>query len=272
MLAGSKTVVESGAALYGGTFDEHCWRSLAPIAHSINTDVYYKLEGDKSSEPLFDFTHESSVEALEIMNEILKTSAANALQPGASDGGVNQTPDEVAFTAQDVAYYVKYQNAPLRMGALWPDPSALRLAALPKAKGGEGSTVFWTTGAALFKWGQNKEKAAEYMAALTRNQQIWKDSIGGSESGHPGQLPPYQSLYDEWAKDTPDWLAAQKWVPVVASQLPVAKAIPNHSFGLQQFIIGQPLWEKYLKGEVSDPVAALQEAKDAVAAEVKKTS
>jgi hypothetical protein len=52
----------------------------------------------------------------------------------------------------------------------------------------------------------------------------------------------------------------------------VAKAIPNHSFGLQQFIIGQPSWEKYLKGELSDPLAALQEAKDAVAAEVLKTS
>jgi len=268
----SQAIVDSGAALYGGTFDAHGWRSLGPITHSISTDVYYMLEGDKSGVPLFDFTSEPAVQALEIMNEILKTSAANALQPGSTDGGVNQTPDEVAFTAQEVAYYIKYQNAPLRMAALWPDPSALRMAALPKATGGEGSTIFWTTGAALFKWGQNKEKAAEYMRALTYDSQIWQDSIAGSSSGHPGQLPPYKSVYAQLEADKPDWFTQQAWVPLVRGQLDVAKAIPNHAFGLQQFIIGQPFWEKYLKGEVSDPVAALQEAKDAVAAEVKKTS
>ena len=110
------------------------------------------------------------------------------------------------------------------------------------------------------------------MASITYDQQIWKDSIGGSDSGHPGQLPPYKSVYAAWEDEKPDWLENETWVPLVRGQLDVAKAIPNHAFGLQQFIIGQPLWEKYLKGEVSDPVAALQEAKDAVAEEVKKTS
>ncbi|MDH3673895.1 MAG: ABC transporter substrate-binding protein, partial [Anaerolineae bacterium] len=62
------------------------------------------------------------------------------------------------------------------------------------------------------------------------------------------------------------------WVPLIRTQLDVAKAIPNHAFGHQQFVIGQPFWQKYFLGELSDPVAALQEAKDAVAAEVKKTS
>ena len=60
-------------------------------------------------------------------------------------------------------------------------------------------------------------------------------------------------------------------MPLVRGQLDVAKAIPNHAFGLQQFIIGQPFWEKYLKGEEKDPKVALQAAKDAVAAEVKKS-
>jgi len=53
-------------------------------------------------------------------------------------------------------------------------------------------------------------------------------------------------------------------------QLDVAKAIPNHAFGLQQFIIGLPLLEKYLKGEEKDPKVAMQAAKDAVVAEIKK--
>jgi hypothetical protein len=185
---------------------------------------------------------------------------------------VNNTPDEVAFGAQQVAYYVKYQNAPLRYAANWTDPSALRMGALPTAVGGAGSTVFWTTGACLFKYGQNKEQAAEYMAALTRNARIWQDSIAGSPTAHPGQLPPYQSIYAGWEADTPDWLAEQTWVPLVRGQLDAAKAIPNHSFGLQQFVIGKQMWERYLTGEEPDPMVAMQAAKDAVVEEILKTS
>jgi len=269
-LANSKTVVDSGAAQYGCTFDAHGWRSLCPITHTISTDTYYLLEGDPSGVPLYDFTSEPALQALEIMKQMLDLSSANALQPGTTDGGVNQTPDEVAFAAQRVAYYIKYQNAPLRFAANWPDPTALRMAGLPS--GGEGATVFWTTGACLFKYGKNKEKAAEYLKALTYEPQIWKDSIAGSASGKPGQLPPYKSIYADWAASPPDWLQKEPWVALVRGQLDVAKAIPNHAFGLQQFIIGQPLWEKYLKGEVSDPMVAAQEAKDAVVAEIQKTA
>jgi ABC-type glycerol-3-phosphate transport system substrate-binding protein len=271
-LANSQKVIDSGAAEYGCTFDAHGWRSLCPITHSISTDTYYMLEGDTSGQPLYDFTSEPAIQALEIMKKMLDLSSANALQPGTTDGGVNQTPDEVAFAAQRVAYYVKYQNAPLRFAANWPDPSALRLAALPKATGGEGATVFWTTGACLFKYGQNKEKAAEYMKQMTYTDQLWKDSISGSASGKPGQLPAFQSVYDKWDQEQPDWLASEPWVGLLLEQLKVAKAIPNHAFGLQQFVIGQPLWEKYLKGEVSDPKAAMQEAKDAVVAEIQKAA
>ena len=56
------------------------------------------------------------------MKQMLDLSSANALQPGTTDGGVNQTPDEVAFAAELVAYYIKYQNAPLRMAKNWKDP------------------------------------------------------------------------------------------------------------------------------------------------------
>jgi multiple sugar transport system substrate-binding protein len=259
-LANSQAILDSGAARYGCTFDAHGWRSLAPIAHSIDPNCYYTREGDDF--PLFDFTHPAALQALEIMKSMLDLSSANALQPGATDGGVNQTPDEVAFGAQQVGYYVKYQNAPLRFAATWEDPSALRMGALPS--GGAGSTVFWTTGACLFKYGQNKERAAEYMRALTYDQRIWNDSIGGSETAHPGQLPPYASIYAGWEETAPEWTEAQPWVPLVRGQLDVAQAIPNHAFGLQQFVIGQPLWETYLNGTEADPMVAMQAAKDAV--------
>jgi multiple sugar transport system substrate-binding protein len=272
-LADAKQVMDAGAARYGCTFDAHGWRSLAPITHSVSTQCYYNLEGDTSGVPLYDFTSEPALQALDIMKKMLDLSSSNALQPGTTDGGVNLTPDEVAFGAQAVAYYIKYQNAPLRFARKWDDPSQLRLAALPKPKDGEGATVFWTTGACLFKYGQNKEKAAEYMKFLWDDEAVWKDSISGIPSGQqPGQLPPYQSIYAKWDKEKPDWLEKETWVPLVLEQLKVAKAIPNHAFGLQQFVIGQPFWEKYLKGEEADPKAAMQAAKDAVAAEIKKTA
>jgi ABC-type glycerol-3-phosphate transport system substrate-binding protein len=269
-LANSQAVLAKNAARYGCTFDAHGWRSLAPITHSISTDVYYTLPGDTT--PLFDFTNDAAVQALQLMKKMLDLSSANALQPGTTDAGVNNTPDEVAFGAQQVGYYIKYQNAPLRFATTWSDPTAIRLGALPKAKGGAGATVFWTTGACLFKYGQNKDKAAAYMKALTYSPRIWKDSIGGSAAGHPGQLPPFKSLYAQWDKDKPDWYTSQTWVPLVRAQLDVAKAIPNHAYGLQQFVIGQPLWEKYLTGDETNPKVALQAAKDAVVADIKKNS
>ena len=260
-LENSKAVVDSGAAPFGATFDAHGWRSLAPMTHSMNSNVY-------TEEGLFDFTSDEAVEALMLMKKIMEVSHPDILLAGATDGGVNGTPDEVAFAAQRVGYYVKYFNAPLRMAQYWDDPAQLQMAPLPKFEGGEGSTVFWTTGSALFKHGQNKEKVAEYIQALTYDPQIWKDSIAGTATGQPGQLPPYSSVYAEWNASPPDWMPP--YVGLVRGQLDKAKAIHNHLFGLQQFIIGQPVWETYLKGEESDPKVALQNVVDAVRAEMER--
>ena len=49
-----------------------------------------------------------------------------------------------------------------------------------------------------------------------------------------------------------------------------ARAIDTHLFGLQQFFIGQPIWETYLKGEESNPRAALEKVAAAVQAEVQR--
>jgi hypothetical protein len=107
------------------------------------------------------------------------------------------------------------------------------------------------------------------MKALTYNQGIWKDSISGTPTSHPGQLPSYQSIYAGWNANKPDWM--QDWVPLVFDQLKVARAIPNQKFGLTQFNIGQPYWEKYLTGEESDPKVAMQAAFDAVQAQAKQS-
>jgi len=260
-LTGAKTIVDKKAAPWGGTFDSHGWRSLAPITHSMSTNVY-------TPEGLFDFTSDPAIEALKLMKQIMAYSNPDILLEGASDAGVNGTPDEVAFAAQRVGLYFKYFNAPLRMSASWDDPKLLHLGPLPKFANGEGSTVFWTTGCALFKYGQNKEKAAEYIKALTYDKQIWKDSIVGTPSGHPGQLPPYKSIYADWDANKPDWMPP--FVALVRGQLDRAKAINNNLFGLNQFVIGKPIWETYLTGKEPDPKVAMTKVVEAVQAEVKK--
>ena len=42
--------------------------------------------------------------------------------------------------------------------------------------------------------------------ALTYDPQIWKDSIVGTPGVHPGQLPPYKSIYAGWESSKPDWM------------------------------------------------------------------
>jgi multiple sugar transport system substrate-binding protein len=260
-LAAGKKIVDSKAAPWGATFDAHGWRSLVPVTHSMSTNVY-------TPEGLFDFTSDPAIEALMLLKKIMAMSNPDILLEGASDAGVNGTPDEVAFAAQRVGLYFKYFNAPLRMSASWDDPKLLHLGPLPKFANGDGSTVFWTTGCALFKYGQNKDKAAEYIKALTYDRQIWKDSIVGTKSGHPGQLPPYKSIYAEWDAKKPDWMPP--FVGLVRGQLDRARAINNNLFGLNQFVIGKPIWETYLKGEESNPKVAMQKVVEAVHAEIKR--
>jgi multiple sugar transport system substrate-binding protein len=262
LISMAKTVVDKKAAAFGVTFDAHGWRSLAPITHTFSPNVYY-------GPGLFDFTSPAAVNALEVMKRMKELANPNVLEPGRTDAGVNDTPDEEAFAARQVAYYVKYQNAPIRFAATWPDPSKLRMAGLPKQPGGAGATVFWTTGSALFKYGQNKEQAADYLRFLTYNQTLWQRSLGTALKGnHAGQLAPYSSLWNRWSKNPPTWLP--EWGPLVFNQLKVSRAIRTNKFGLQQFVIGQPYWEKYLKGDEKNPKKALLAAKNAVYAAYKK--
>jgi multiple sugar transport system substrate-binding protein len=87
--------------------------------------------------------------------------------------------------------------------------------------------------------------------------------------GAPGQLAPYQSMWKKWQGSPPPWMA--NWAFTVFNQLKVSQAIRTHKFGLTQFFIGQPGWERYLKGEERDPKRALRRARDLVQAEVKKS-
>jgi len=260
-IANAKKVVSSGAAPYGAVFDAHGWRSLAPIAHTFSTNVY-------TADGLFDFTNPAVVSALEVMKRLMEVAPKNILEEGKVDGGVNTTPDEEVFAARQAAYYIKYQNAPTRFAGTWPDPSVLHIAGLPKQPGGAGGTVFWNTGAALFRYGQNKKQAADYMRFLTYDKRIWMHALGKDVRGASGQLSPYKSDWAKWQKSPPAWMA--DWAFTVRKELATSKAIRTHKFGLTQFVLGKPAWEAYLKGDEKDPKKALAKARDIVLAEVKK--
>ena len=84
------------------------------------------------------------------------------------------------------------------------------------------------------------------------------------------QLPPYLSLYAEWDANPPEWLP--DFVGLIRGQLGGAKAITNHLFGLSQFQIAKGSWDKFLTGEVDNPMTAMEEARDVVLAELARAS
>jgi hypothetical protein len=158
----------------------------------------------------------------------------------------------------------------MRFAATWPDPSKLQLAALPVQEGGAGGTVFWDTGAVLFKHGLNKQQAADYMKALTTDERIWQESVAGDvENGvNPvGQLPVLKSLWEEYTASPPEWLTANPWATSIWESLPNASAIHPTKLSTTQFNIAAPFYTKYLSGETADAKQALTDAQDAVMAE-----
>ncbi len=260
-IANARTVQESGAAPYGLVFDNRDWRSLIPVTHSISTDVY-------SPDGLFIYNSEAAIQALEIMKEMMELAPADILAAAGVDNTI--LVDQAAWAAEQAGYYFKYQNAPLTYSATWGDPTQLRMAKLPAPEGGVGGTVFWDTGAVLFKHGGNKEAVVEFIQAIQQDDRIWQNSVTGNpDEGTTavGQLPVTQSTWEAWDAETPDWLAANPWAFSVRDSLASAAAIAPSILAIRQFDVARPEWHKYLSGEVATAEEALTLAYDAVRAE-----
>jgi hypothetical protein len=263
LIANAKAVQESGAAPFGVTYDFHAWRSLVPITHSISTDVY-------DDRGLFLWNSDAAVQALEIMKQLTEYANPDVLNEGGVDG---IGPDDAAFTGLQAGYWIKYQNAPIQRAASWPDPSRLAMGALPKTADGAGGTVFWDTGAVLFKHGLNKQAAADYMNAISTDARFWQESVAGNpDEGVPpvGQLPVLKSLWAEYEAAPPEWLTANPWANSIWQSLPNASAITPSPLSITQFNVAAPFYSAYLSGEKSDARAALTEAWDAVNSELEK--
>ena len=264
----AREVMDSGAAPFGATFNPNGWLSLAPIAHSIDSDIY-------TEDGLFDFTHEAVVEALEIMRRLVEVSNPDVLDVASAHFPPAPTTVEPAsvespFATERVAYYFDHVYAPLNMSTRWSEPSHLRINALPSVPGGAGGTVFWSFGAGLFIDGRNKALAAEYMHFLTRNARLYLAGIGKGRT-KISLLQPYETVWEDWRVDPPWWLP--NWVLPLKDQLTRSRAIPisevgprwpHWKSGVSQFHVGRPHWETYLRGEERDPRRALDKAKQAV--------
>ncbi len=204
-IANARTVQESGAAPYGVIFDNRDWRSLIPITHSFDTDVY-------SPDGLFIYNSDAAVNALEIMKQMMELTAPDVLAASSVDAAV--LVDQAIWSSEQAGYYFKYQNAPLTYSATWADPTQLRMDKLPSQPDTAGGTVFWNTGAVLLTHGSNKEKMVEFMQAFSTDDRIWENSVVGNpdEGTTPvGQLPILQSVWAEWDANPPAFLEGQDW-------------------------------------------------------------
>ena len=163
-----RPIVDLQAAPFGAAFDDRGWRSLAPMTHSMSTNVY-------TPEGLFDFDERRGHRGPEADEEdhcdVDPDSCSKAPPTAASTARRTKSPSPPSAWATT-------PSTSMRRCA-WPStgtiPRRCASGPLPKFANGEGSTVFWTTGCALFKYGKNKEKAAEYIKALTYDMQIWQD-------------------------------------------------------------------------------------------------
>ena len=215
----------------------------APFTHSISTDVYYTLEGDRRAALTSPVSRPSRRSKL--MKQMLDLSSANPAatrrdrwrrQRDARRGRLRRPAGGLLHQVPERAAAHGRQPGPI--------PRRCGSAALPKLPSGEGSTVFWTTGACLFKYGQNKEKAAEYMKALTYDQQIWQRLHRRHCNGTSRPIAALQVDLCRLGAKSP--IGCPILSTLVRAQLDVARAITNHLFGLTQFQIGKPLWEKFL--------------------------
>ncbi|MCC6945715.1 MAG: hypothetical protein IT335_14135 [Thermomicrobiales bacterium] len=263
-IANVKTVHEAGVTTYGVIFDNRDWRSLIPITHSFDTDVY-------NPDGLFIYNSDAAVNALEVMKELMQYTAPDVLAASSVDAAV--LVDQAVWSSEQAGYYFKYQNAPLTYSSTWQDPSQLRMDKLPSQPDTAGGTVFWNTGAVILTHGSNKEKMAEYMLNFSKDIRVWENSVVGNEDEGTtpvGQLPIIQSVWTEWDANPPAFLEGADWAFAVRDSMANARAIQPTALAISQFDVARPEWHKYLSGEEADARTALTKAYDAVRAEFER--
>jgi len=99
-IANAQKVQDSGAAPYGLVFDNRDWRSLIPITHSIDTDVY-------TPDGLFRYNSDAAVQALEILKRMMPLTTPDILAGG--EPSSQTLIDLTTCAAEQAGYMFKYQ-------------------------------------------------------------------------------------------------------------------------------------------------------------------
>ena len=221
----------------GCTWDWHPWRSIMPVAHSISLDVYTKEGYPNFRSPAF-------VQAYHILKDTVPYTPKDFFSTGTS---VNAgTIDEIAFKSSRAAMIFKYANTAIHAAGIW-GIGDLGLTRLPKpAKGGAGGSLFWDTGNGLFKYGSNKQAAANWLTFLLTDERFWTKEVVSS-----GQIPPFASVYNKIKGKVPNWIYP------AFEQLKSSKAVPNtvygFSLGLNGVMTGPFL--DFMKGKMTAEAA-----------------
>ena len=232
-LASAKTVVDSRR----GALRRHVRRPWLALAGA--DDAQHEHQGLHVRRACSTSPATPAVEALKLMKQIMAMANPDILLEGASDAGVNGTPDEVAFAAQRVGYYTKYFNAPLRMAQYWDDPKLLHLGAAAEVRQrrrldgvlddrlravqvrqeqGEGGRVH-----------QGADLRPADLEGLDRRHA--RRRIRASCRPTSRSMPTGTRTSRTGCRPSSPWCAASSTR---------RKAINNHLFGLQQFVIGKP--------------------------------
>ena len=251
-IANAQKVQESGAAPYGLIFDNRDWRSLIPVTHSISTDVY-------TPDGLFRYDSDAAIEALEIMKRMMQLDQRRHPAPRQRRRHGARRPSGLRGRSR-LAYYFKYQNAPLRNSATWPDPSqavAWHAARRPKAASAARSSG--TPARCSSSTARTSRRRSSSSRPSRRTSGSGRTPLSGNadEGIFPvGQLPVTQSLWATWEASPPDWLTANPWVFEVCDSLADASAIAPSILAIKQFDTARPVWHKYLSGETPDAKTA----------------
>lgn len=255
VIANADQIQKSGAAPYGFTFDSVPWRSLVPIALSLDADVFRE-------DGRFNWTSDTTVLALEILRRL--TEHAN---PDVAPMNVNSqvgTP----FLSEEAAYSLVNHAVDVIFAGYWKDPLKLGFYALPGGSGTPGRTAFWDTSAVLLTYGSRKESAAWYIQEFARDERLWRNSLAGitGKAGSAvGQLPPYRSIIESYKQNPPDWLVAAPWaVDVWNYGVENGVAIPPSNGVTNEYLAAMWLLAPYLNGESKDARAVLEEVEKTV--------
>jgi len=229
-----------GKPVYGIVMDQRAWwRYFVPVGFSFSKDIL-------DSEGVVNWDSPAVVETLEMMKKIVQYSPPDIYAPGG---------DMEVFKAGKAAMLIKYVDAGMTAAKVF-GLGDFAFAALPAAGPGKhNGTAEWTTGASLFKYGEYKKEAADFMAYLIKNEQFQRGWIDSAEP------PAYVSWSEKW-KDV-GWLVSNR------KQMDRARYIPPMRYFGALIQVWRPAQERFLKGEISAQ-QMLMEARKAYEEAIKK--